>query len=251
MQRALECLRQLRLPLRRGVLQSAHKISQTRGWHWCIDLNDGIDKRINRCHASGFITRSWSVLVHRIQPNPRSASWNSQQAVIMHRVQQARSCVRRSSPIVLDRTVSEMTIDLLGMNHSALPHEFQHKLGALSPAETPRNTSLSCHPGGESRMHQRLQLARYESVVDEEVFVDVEFGVAALQISRAIAFDAMTQDQVLRASRRANRIGLHESHMVKSTFQRGRRQQTTHDRKAPQVVEGDRHPCMLSKSRGF
>src|SRR5580704_16119924 len=144
-----------------------------------------------------------------------------------------------------------MTIDLLRMNHSALPHEFQHKLGALSPAGTPRHTSLSCHAGGESRMHQRLQFARNEAVIDEEVFVDVELGVSSLQISCAIALNAMTQDQVLRTSRRANRIGLHESHVVKSAFKRGRRKQTTRDRKAPQVVEGDRHPCMLSKSRGF
>jgi hypothetical protein len=36
---------------------------------------------------------------------------------------------------------------------------------------------------------------------------------------------------------------------VQSTFQRGWWKQTSRDRIAPQIVERDRHPQMLSKSR--
>ena len=56
--------------------------------------------------------------------------------------------------------------------------------------------------------------ARHEAVVDEDVLLDAERGVAPLEIAGAVAVDAMAQRQVLRARRRADRVGLHEAERV-------------------------------------
>ena len=87
-------------------------------------------------------------------------------------------------------------------------------------------------------MHQRLYGPCDEAVDYEVVFFDIERGVAAFQIARPVAFDAVAQDQVLGARRGANRVGLHEAHPVKSAFQCRGREQTARDGKAPNVVKG-------------
>ena len=69
-------------------------------------------------------------------------------------------------------------------------------------------------PGPAARVHQALHGSRHEPVVHEEVLVDVEFRVAALEIAGAIAGDAMPQREVLRPGRRADGIGLHEAETV-------------------------------------
>ena len=88
-------------------------------------------------------------------------------------------------------------------------------------------------------MHQRVYLARHEAVVDEEVFLDAELGVAAFEVAGAVILDAMAQDEILGASGRANRIGLDEAELVKRTLQRGRREEALRDGKAAEVVESD------------
>ena len=63
-------------------------------------------------------------------------------------------------------------------------------------------------------MHQRVHLVGDETVVDEEVFVNVERRVTALEVSGAIVLDAVAQRQVLRARRRADRVGLDEAEFL-------------------------------------
>jgi len=87
-------------------------------------------------------------------------------------------------------------------------------------------------------MHQRLHRSGHKAVVDDEVLVNVERGVAALQIARAVIGNAVAQGKVLRACRRADRIGLDEAERVERALQGGRREERTRDRGAPEVVEG-------------
>ena len=102
-----------------------------------------------------------------------------------------------------------------------------------------RSVAASQARFGDARMHQRQQAARHEAVVDEAVLLDVQPRIAALEIARAIALDAMAQRQVLRARRRADRVGLHEAEAVDRLLQRGRRKQRAGDGVAAQVVERD------------
>ena len=62
-------------------------------------------------------------------------------------------------------------------------------------------------------MHQRVHFARHEAVVDEEVLLDRQLRIAALEVTGTVVDDAMAQRQVLRACRRADGIGLHEAEL--------------------------------------
>ena len=62
-------------------------------------------------------------------------------------------------------------------------------------------------------MHQRPVGGAEETVVDEEILVHIEIGIAPFQIAGAIALDAVTQGQVLGARRGADRVGLDEAEL--------------------------------------
>jgi hypothetical protein len=103
-------------------------------------------------------------------------------------------------------------------------------------------------------MHQRLQFARDESVVDKEVFlysetIAAKTGVAPLEIPNPIIFHAMPQDQVLRPSRRPNRIRLHKSHPMQHPLQRGWNKKALRNREPPQMIKCDRHQEILPNPR--
>src|SRR5207244_9454078 len=101
-----------------------------------------------------------------------------------------------------------------------------------------------------ARMHQDLHRAGHEAVVHEEVLVDVQAGIAMLEIASAIAGHAMTQREVLRSRRRANGIGLHEPEYVERALQRGRREKAARDRGTTQVVESHSVPLSMRKVCG-
>src|SRR6185295_4786000 len=86
-------------------------------------------------------------------------------------------------------------------------------------------------------MHQRLYRARDEAVVDEEVFLDIERGVSAFQIAGPVILDAMSERQVLRARRRADRVGLYEAERPQRTRQRRRREKAAGDGEPSQIGE--------------
>ena len=69
-------------------------------------------------------------------------------------------------------------------------------------------------------MHQRLQFARNESVVDEKVFLNSEFAIAQFKIAGMVILHTMPQDQVLCSRRRTDRIRLHEFHPMQRAFER-------------------------------
>jgi hypothetical protein len=70
-------------------------------------------------------------------------------------------------------------------------------------------------------MHQCLQPSGYVTVVDEEVFFDVECFVTALKITGVIVFNSMPQDQILRARGCTNWVCLNETNSVKRAWQCG------------------------------
>jgi hypothetical protein len=86
-------------------------------------------------------------------------------------------------------------------------------------------------------MHQREVAARQEAVVDERVLVDPQARIAALEVADAVAGDAVAQDQVLGARRRADRIGLDEAELVDRARERRRLEERARDGVAAQVVE--------------
>jgi len=74
------------------------------------------------------------------------------------------------------------------------------------------------------RVHQRLDAAGHEAVVHENVFVDIELGVAVLEITRAVVDDAMAQREVPAHALERNRIGLDEAEPVERALKRGGRE---------------------------
>ena len=95
-------------------------------------------------------------------------------------------------------------------------------------------------------MHQRLQRSCDIAVVDKEILFDIERRVAAFEITGTIIFNAMPQDQILRAGGSTNRIGLHEAHALQGAIECCRFREIPRDRESPQVVDSDRHRTRIS-----
>jgi hypothetical protein len=96
-------------------------------------------------------------------------------------------------------------------------------------------------------VHRVAHGARDEAVVHEDVLVDVEAGVAALEVARAIPRDAVTQREVLRAGGCPDGIGLHEAEGIERSLQGGRREEAARDGSPPQIVEGHSAPSCLRR----
>src|SRR5437868_3230006 len=107
-----------------------------------------------------------------------------------------------------------MIVDLARVDHAALTYERKNQLSPLSAARGPRQAAFRRNARVRTRMHEPLHLPRHKAVVDEEIFFDAELSVAAFQITSAIIFDAMAQDEVLRARGSANWISLHKTELV-------------------------------------
>ena len=67
--------------------------------------------------------------------------------------------------------------------------------------------------------------------------MDVQLGVAALEIPGAITADAVAQDEILRTRGRADRIGLHECEPIEGPLQRRWWEETARDGKRSQVPD--------------
>ena len=151
-----------------------------------------------------------------------------------------RRRVRRAAPIVSDRPVREVAVDLAWMHRAARADKIQQSAHVSSARRSPGRRTTA-------RMHQDLHRAGHEAVVHEEVLVDVEAGISALEIAGAIARHAMTQREVLRSRRRANGIGLHEAEYVERPLQRGRWEKAARDGGTTQVVESHSAPLSMRK----
>ena len=92
-------------------------------------------------------------------------------------------------------------------------------------------------------MHQRLERAPHEPVVDEDLLFDRQLGVAAFQIAHPIATHPMTKRQILRPRGGANRIGLDESQAGDGVGERGRLEQAA-DGEPSQLSQGRDDPSV-------
>src|SRR5262245_61229814 len=90
-------------------------------------------------------------------------------------------------------------------------------------------------------MHLCLHRSRHEAVIDEEVLLDTEFGVAPFQVAGVIVPDTMAQRQVLGAGGSTDRIRLDEAEALNRALQGGWRKQAAADGKPTQVVENNGH----------
>ena len=181
----------------------------------------------------GAILRRCDALGDGVDSDAALATRDAQQSAIMHQLEQMGRRVRRAAPVIGDGAVREMGVDLTRVNRAALLHEGEQR---LCPAMAPRLRFAG------ARVHQHLHRARQEAVVDEDVLFDPERGVAPLEITGAVAADAMPERQILRAGRRADRVGLHERQIVDRAAESRRREETAGDRETPEVVECEAAP---------
>src|SRR5689334_2953271 len=143
-----------------------------------------------------------------------------------------------------------MRVHFARMRGAALAHEVEQQLRSLPPCRRPRTPIPGRHATDRARMHQRLDRSGDEAVDEEIVLFDRQLFVAALQVAGAITLDAMAKREVLRASGRANGIGLDEAHAIERRAERRGRKKAAADRVAPQSVERDGHAEMAERA-GF
>src|SRR5262245_27128679 len=105
-----------------------------------------------------------------------------------------------------------------------------------------------------ARVHQRLDGTGDEAIVDEDVLVHVELGIAPIQIAGTIAGHAMPQRQILRARGRADRIRLDETKDLERSRQPRWSEETSRDRvmanaiEAARMLTADTHRGSVSRS---
>jgi hypothetical protein len=130
-----------------------------------------------------------------------------------------------------------MVIDLSRVHGTVHANEFEQALDVSPANDAPRRLATA-------RMHQAEDPVGDETVVDEEIFVDIESRVLALEIASAIVRDPVAEYQILRASRGANRIRLHEADRFDRIPQGRRGKQAPGDGVPAQLVDG--HSTRLS-----
>src|SRR5262249_23215378 len=92
-----------------------------------------------------------------IDPDTALAPRHPEEPAIVHDIEELRGGARRAAPVVLDRPVVEMRVDLARVHGTALAHELQQLEGASAPGGAPGTAALS-----RARMHQRLERPRDE-----------------------------------------------------------------------------------------
>ncbi len=213
--RALQRGLQLAPPLRHGVAQPADEVRQARAGQRRVLAHDDIDQRVQPPGAVGFVRGRPHDLLRAVDPDAGVPPHDAQQPAVVHRVEQVRRRVGGSAPVVRHRPVGEMVVDLARVSLAARAHEIEDR---RDPFPLRRRTTTPCRVRGcISVVHG----VRHEAVVDEDVLLDAEGGVAPLQVAGSIALDAMAQREVLGAGRRPDRVGLHEAERVEGALERG------------------------------
>ena len=133
-----------------------------------------------------------------------------------------------------------MVVDLTRVHGTANANEFEQALDVPAAGDAPRRLATA-------RMHQAEDTVGDEAVVDEEVLVDVESRVLALEIARAVVRDPVAEHQILRTSRGANGVRLHEAERIERVRQGCLGKETPRDGVSAQLVDG--HSTRLSRWR--
>jgi hypothetical protein len=183
-----------------------------------------------RAARAAGLASTGDVLDRLVDPNAAHAPGDAQQAAVVHAVEQVRRRQPGAAPGVDAAAVREVGLDVARMRWAVRADELEHVGRFPFRRRRPRLRH-------RARMHQREMPSRQEAVVDEGVFLDLQLRVAALEVAGAVAGDAVAQDQVLRARRRADRVGLDEAELVDRATERRRLEQRSRDGVAAQVVE--------------
>ena len=229
------------LPLRHAATaQVAEQLAERGRRQRRVGVDQQVDQRVVAGLGFGAVDRRRGGLARRVDAHAGVAPRDAQQAAVVHAVEQLGRSPARAAEPVAHAAVREVRVDLGRVHGAALAHEVQHRL-CLRPARL--------RPGltGLARVHQRRGRARQEAVVDEEVLLHRQPRVAALQLAGTVVAHAVAQDQVLRARRRAQRVGLHEAQALQRLWQRAGREQRAGHGVAAQVVESDRHAPMMHR----
>src|SRR4051812_25745841 len=108
----------------------------------------------------------------------------------------------------------ELRLHLARIAATAGAHERKY-LGRAAPClVVPR-------PHRRAWMHELVNLARKEAVIDEEILLDAKARVFRFEVARVVVTHTVPQDEVLGARRRADRIGLHEAQARNGTSEGG------------------------------
>ena len=137
----------------------------------------------------------------------------------MQALQGPRRRLREAAPAVHRPLAAEPLLQIGRVSRPPVAHEGQHLRGKIvGHLPAPGSCRIA-------RMQQSVSLAWHEAVGVEEILLQPEPTEAPFQISRAIPGHTMPQDQILRARRRTDRIGLHEARRADRACQSCRRQQ--------------------------
>ena len=179
-----------------------------------------------------------------VQTNPTLAPRNPQQAVVVHRVEQLRRRVRRAAEPVLHLAVREVRIDLARVHDAAFAHVRMHGMRLLPARVGPNGARCAW-------VHQRVNGARHEAVVDEVVLLDVELRITPLEVTGAVVGNTVAQRQVLCPRRRANRVGLDEAELVDRAFESRRLEEAARKGEAAHLIDVDRHAGLIVLGKGL
>jgi hypothetical protein len=171
-------------------------------------------------------------LARHVDPYAVVAPRDAQQAAVVQAVEQVRRRIRRAAPVVANRPVREVRVDVARMRFAALADEFEHGLRAPARRGSPPRSR-------DARVHQRVVRARQESVVDERVLLDGQRRVQPFEIAGAITGNTVAQCQILRTRGRANRIRLYESQRLHRIGDARRCKQASRNRVAAQMRKGE------------
>ena len=228
-------------PLRRGQAQPVHELAQRARRQRCIGRDDEVDHRVHARADLRAVAHYRPRLACGVHARAGVASRHAQQSAVVHAVEQLGAGVARAAEPVGHLAVLEMRVDLARVHGAAFAHECQHRVGLVARGLRPARPRLA-------RMHQRVMLGAQKPVVDEEILLDAQRRVLAFEIAGDVAGHAMAQRQILRTSRRAQRIGLHEPQARQRPRQRGGGKQAARDGVAAQLIQRRCHGEILPKS---
>jgi hypothetical protein len=158
---------------------------------------------------------------HGVNADACVAPHHAQASLPVQRFQRQRRGRRRRAPAVDHGALADGAFQLARMRFAILAHETKHLAAQMAmPAQ-------KFEPSGRqaARMQQRKIGIRQEAVNMQHAFGNGQGGILSFQIAGAVACDAVTQDQILGARRRTDRVSLHKTERANRVMQPGRLEQ--------------------------
>ena len=165
-----------------------------------------------------------------VDPDAALAPGDPEQTSVVQAFQRVGGRLRLAAPGVDHALATVVLLERAGVGVPEAGHGDQHL--PLEAGQGPRAARVQELP------HRPVK----KSVGVKDVFLDVQRGVAALEVSGAVARHPVTQDQVLGPGRRTDRVGLDEPESAQGARQGRGREQRVED--GPDAEA--RHPRVAS-----